>query len=929
MIHLMIDTCSLLQLADRNGFNQLLQLETYVNNNDVVFYVNESIIEEWNKHKNDLLKREQRFLLQENQSDRSNQLLPSKFNKLERSLFDEQLILLEKLIANSVQINTPEGIRHETVERIEKKLAPFHKEQNAVNDWKIIGSFSNYCVMYGIPEMCFISYNKNEFADPINPKRTIHRDIQERFGKVKINYYKDYSDFFREIDYLLGKPLIQNTISSKRYSFNATKQKTEIDSVYYLFHNLYKELNFIPINILIKYYPFAHSEDFKANYYSFELSNVQKGLMNYLENIEILDSSKIEKKEGSGVDLNSELIEKISFILRKLNANLIYSISAHQSRTSKDIRFNDNKGNCDCCKCLYEGFNFEETYNKLLDSNKEKDLSERLKLAYYKYKLGQTMPAYFDFRNISEDAFKSNSYIIYFISKYNQVHLGRILYFDFNYDQTECEKLSSEAQNIDLFEIANNLKSLTDYELVLYIAKQSFFHNGFERISNITNEIIENKQLYENGGWSSNSRVSELVQEFGEIEFFIRSNYVIFDEYSDFERLFELVIQGLLASYSTSKKFGGRFTGLNSYWLHKFIIYGTPKILKKYFSRNFIETIEYSSNDEVNDIFLEFSKNILSKNNQEFISSELTNKRFKEKYISIYQNLVTMATFLELSNEILVSFAILLLENIQFQKEENHELLDTIRFFISKKGKYLTIDIKNRFLDYYLKLDYPYNGSIISTIVRLFNENEVRIDSSELAKLIEESVTNNKESGYRYKQIAVIELFKVVNYNSRTEIVTAIDEKLKKKFDFELFYAATMREVIPLNKNKLFKLIDKLESEKYNAGDRPRLRWTRYEYQVNYINELLNICFKYNIKTNTNRFHKFKQINQYYEWLVDMDNFDYSNFDIEWIVAYDTVYFNRQISKSKKSIAYLLDYLKTNKDRRIADALVEIQNYSN
>ena len=137
-----------------------------------------------------------------------------------------------------------------------------------------------------------------------------------------------------------------------------------------------------------------------------------------------------------------------------------------------------------------------------------------------------------------------------------------------------------------------------------------------------------------------------------------------------------------------------------------------------------------------------------------------------------------------------------------------------------------------------------------------------------------------------------------------------------------------MREIIPLNKRVLFNLIDQLDIEKYRNNKRPKLVWERFDYALNYINELLNICFKFSIKTNTTRFEKIKSLNDYYEWLLDMENFNYLKFDVEWVLAYHTVFFNKRISKSESTIGYILDYLKTKRDRRIADALIEIQNYS-
>jgi len=928
MIHLMIDNCSLLQLVKPTGFNDyLLQLETFVKNRNINLYVNESIITEWNKHKEKEILRKERALSK--QVEFTTTTLVQTSSVVTNNYFVDQTRLLDELInSHAVHITTNDGIKQEVVKRMENGLAPFHKKgQKSLNDWKIIGSFANHCEIYGITELYFISHNNTDFADEINCNRTIHKDIQDRFAKIKINYYKNYSDFFRELDTLLGKPIIKNHISSRKFSFNSTRQKTDLESVYYLFNDLYKELNFIPINIIRKYYPFAHSEDFKASYNSFELGNVQKSLMNYLNNIQIIDGSKIEKKPDSEIDFNQDVVNKLSFVLKKFNTNLIYNISGYQSITSLDIKFTDNQNICECCKCLYESFNFKKTYNKLTTSIKEIDLSERMKNAYYKYKLGQTLPAFFDFKEISEEAFSRNLYITYFISQYNLIHIGRILYFD--YDQKDCEKLSSEASKIDLFEIANNFKSLTDYELVLYIARQSFFHEGYEQINSITEKIIENKKLYENGGWSSNSYVNEILQEFGEVEFFIRSNYVIFDEYSDFERLFEKVIQGLLASYSTSDKFGGRFSGFNNYWLHKFIIYSTPKGLKKQFTQNQINKIDYFPNKNEIDFFLEFAKNLLKSENCEFANSEYANRRFRDKYDKYCQNLVILAAYLNFNNVVLNSFSTTLIDNLHHQNKENYELQDSVEIFIILRGKDLTCENKNRFLNHYLKLENSFRGNIVSNIISIFQKDEIQIKSSDFSRLIEDEITNNKETGYKFKQQSVIEIFKIVSKVRKIEITKAIDIKLKLQFDFDLYYNAVMREIIPLNKRVLYDLIDQLDIEKYRNNKRPKLGWERFEYALNYINELLNICFKFNIDTYTNRFEKIKSLNDYYEWLLDMENFNYTKFDIEWILAYKTVFFNKKISISKNTITYILNYLKTKKDRSIADALINIQNYSN
>jgi len=201
MVHLLIDNCSLLQLSNINGYNNyLIQLEDHINNGELILITHNLILEEWERHKLKDKERKERKLLflskqkEQIQNDATN-LLPT-IATVNTNHLDLQVQQIDNILAKAKVLNTPEGIKNEVAERIRKKLAPFHNKVNSLNDWEIIGSACAFCENYAIWQLDFLSNNHTDFADKDDINRKIHPTLQERFSKIAINYFKNYSDLF-------------------------------------------------------------------------------------------------------------------------------------------------------------------------------------------------------------------------------------------------------------------------------------------------------------------------------------------------------------------------------------------------------------------------------------------------------------------------------------------------------------------------------------------------------------------------------------------------------------------------------------------------------------------------------------------------------------------------------------------------------------
>ena len=138
----------------------------------------------------------------------------------------------------------------------------------------------------------------------------------------------------------------------------------------------------------------------------------------------------------------------------------------------------------------------------------------------------------------------------------------------------------------------------------------------------------------------------------------------------------------------------------------------------------------------------------------------------------------------------------------------------------------------------------------------------------------------------------------IENKNYREELSNSIKEKLKNEFSFNLFYLATLFELIPLDKVMLNKAIETSLPASNQSSFKSVFSGVA-DNRFDRVNSILNLCFKFNIDTTTEQFNQYKTLDPYYSWLVDMDNFNYDMFDEKWIGEYATRFYFRKIHSSK------------------------------
>lgn len=57
--------------------------------------------------------------------------------------------------------------------------------------------------------------------------------------------------------------------------------------------------------------------------------------------------------------------------------------------------------------------------------------------------------------------------------------------------------------------------------------------------------------------------------------------------------------------------------------------------------------------------------------------------------------------------------------------------------------------------------------------------------------------------------------------------------------------------------------------------------------RYNNLNRLINICYMYEVNLLDKKFDHLRGINDYYDWLLDINNFDYNKFNPKWVAQFD------------------------------------------
>ena len=345
----------------------------------------------------------------------------------------------------------------------------------------------------------------------------------------------------------------------------------------------------------------------------------------------------------------------------------------------------------------------------------------------------------------------------------------------------------------------------------------------------------------------------------------------------------------------------------------------------KYFNRYNLKVLKYKSTTNEKDSFIELMNNLLS--NEQAIRKSITdfadknNRFFKEKYNSLFENILVMGSLLDLDEGIINDYITLLLSFLDSQEILHSRNISGMKLFIEYKGKMINDESIFKLLKFFFKNDVNHNIEVLETLIdNLSIKNISNLPEEIFCNILNIFIKNNNQNHSRF---LIIKLFEKVEGDRKNVIKDTIQAILNENFSFEAYYLYSMCDIIYLDSIKILNWIKDFDISK-------KKRQFRFfsdeseDYMDPSLNKLLNLCFKVGIDTNNQEFKKLKQIHPYYCWLLDMDNFDYANFDPEWVLNYQTSYYLKRMAKSNALKQALVLFLKKNNHFRIERFLIKI-----
>lgn len=742
-------------------------------------------------------------------------------------------------------------------------------------------------------------------------------------------------DFAKEIKDLVNS----NGVSDTKEEIDIINEKDDsnpvdndinlniIDQIHQYLTQAYKELSFVPIHLLTNKYPFKKEDSFYPYYGSFSVSSDNEQLTDFFKSFTINADSIIFNNKELIKDVK-KVESKTKYVLNKLTNNLIFNIE-DLNHVRTNIRYESAK-ECNCIRCRLLRFEYNEVF-KLLKS-KPRKLDELMKLAYVNYQIGNFLTSVELFKKALKIAEKEDKKITQFIIQHN---LSKLMVFVRGWYWNDT-KLINELKEINLTSLFCRLKNEENVAVLEWIYKGDFYSSSKDKIEDLTLKIKDHYYLQLNGGSSSNGHVGALINEHAKVEMFLHENYIVYDKFSEYKKLNEVLFEGLFASHAINNDEYSRLLYFDDWLLRRLMLYVKPDSILKYIKRYKLKSIKYNYTADNNNTFFEITKRILT-------NSEIDKKSFDKycnkdntffwgDYNQIINNIILLYGIIEMNDEQVNESAKQLLT---FLKESSYpQTAKYIRNFIGYKGKQLNKTILKEFIKVSLlnhKLNDEFFMEILCNTIEIHHET-INLSIVDLNRFIKLSTEKCLHCKTKHSANILVHLYRIIDTpKAKNEVKKAIINLLSEKYDANLYFMASIYGVLKASTTdenfKQFLHLALPFKSKEGLFKPVKSPFSARKDKNSYLDMLINICFKYNINLKQDIFLKIKGINDYYDWLLDINGFNYDLFEPQWINEYPTKFYLEEFKKHKIIKVKLSEYFIDNRNPELERLYIEL--YSN
>ena len=688
-------------------------------------------------------------------------------------------------------------------------------------------------------------------------------------------------DYLSSSDVFYGLDSEEQVLELNTFSFDSSQNI--LDQIYSYMEVLFREINTYPAHLFKDSSPFRKSNTFIPFYDTFSISTDNAELFDFFESVDIKSDLDISFKNLDLINDVEQPEEKTKKVLSWLSHSLILQIESKQNQKSVGTRYFHSK-KCDCFKCRYMRLEFESSFRNL--NAKTDDIQGQFRLAYTHCHIGNFLLAEETYRRIATSAKKKKLYVTEFIARFNLSKLYNFIRHHY-WDDQAVDATLEQIKKIDLDKYEGNFELPEHHKLIDFIRQTKFFTRAEKRIRKCLDKIKDHYEVSQNGGWSNNNHVAELVSEYAALKLFIQNNFIVFENFLEFRNVTDLFVEGILASYAIPEECGSRLYYLDDWLVNIFIHSANAKTLNKLIARYNLSEIIYKSNSTEGDSLIELLDNFFARNTSIHKAFEKNceekNRFFWDRYNSIFSNLTTIVSVTNLPPDQINRFADYLLDFFQGDNSIYIFNIKYVQLFLERKGHLISKSRHKRFLQLALQNGKLHNDRLIEIIlIQIKNHfTNIKLSRQICDEFISYSIEHCSVCNTRHSSYLIVDLYRIASEDIvKDYLKKTILDHLNESFDFDLCYYGGIFDVIEIDSQKLELMIEEAKP-KSEINSAYNLFTGSKRVRRPMMDMLFNLCYKLKVDLNEERFKDFKGIDPYYDWLLDMNGFDYSLFDGE------------------------------------------------
>lgn len=896
----LLDTNILINLVAEPREELLLdRLKLLAENKKIDLLIPEVLLEEWNNKKKLTIKDITRKFYTSTQHS-NNETLDAQFQD-DLSILYEKVRKIDSLIESGIQIPLKSNVKIETVDRSRNRKAPFHGDKTkSINDALIFFSAIDYLEKNKFEELVFVTRDISDYGNPQKKSEAIHPELEN--PSLNILFFPSLGKCLQVLIQSGKIPYqTENDETIPRYGIKIISQgnKNLLEYLYEVLLECQRKMRFIPPDIFCRIHPFRVTNlKYSYTYYTnYVLHTNNSELINFFKEVDV---NKCKFKSKATYRNTKSNLSKLTYVIEILNRQLIFVISDIVGTEDVQLR-PENSGTCKCPRCTYTQLKWRNILSVIA---KDVDL---LKKGYVNFELGQFSEALIlyheEYKKAKKEGNKVLSYQLQFMLKWLQHYAS----FEKNED---VDKILKELEKIDhekeYFSFANSSK--IDQQIAKYFHSEKPLQEPEESIKEIVEKIRDHYNSQLRASYSSNSNCWNLLCEFSVFEEFTIANGMPYTKYSNFERICKDFTEGIFLSHALNEYQVNRLKSFTDHILKTLLRYGNADHMIRLYNNYIKKDIPYQEDDGT---FKEVVLNFLGTGNELINQFEETKKwNGSIQFYKIYWNLVLLLTLVKFENSFIVSCFDRLFSFLSVLPKRERHKLNHLASFIESKGKILgKISVKKVF-NLCLVTPALHNDILFDAFANLNNKQDFAlIETEEEFDLFCKFFLDKCEKCDDYHQNIVFTGHSILSNEFKVKFSSILKLRLDEHFDLKVYYFASLFEIID------YRTFFKEYLNLFRPPSKERKHFFDHldgEIKFRHLNELMNLVFKNKIRLQKEFIMSLKGISDYYDWLLDMKNFDYNKFNPIWIIQYATTYYLRTIFTHKIIRMKVKDYLKKN-----------------